>query len=726
MARAGRVSVQDIPLVLDIEKYSIRSCPYHLSLHRTTSTSTAMTYPRPINFNAHGLSIGDIDSRWLTLTRLARLVPYFVLYSLIAILFFFFVRFVRRRRRRARGKRLEAEHKAAELARLHQQLAVKNRRSEVLRRIGNRNWSRMVDARASRRRTQAQLSQRTHEGLITARRHALQVAAMHAAQVAISKASAAELAEQSVRFSNQLVAIRRHAYRCVAQSVAQAAAHRALSSQLVDQSRRRAFQAAASAAANSAVSKSSVSQFAALSARHHEDLLAARRSTFKAVAQAAAFSANNKTLALQLAAAQSQLRHHQATQSNALQALGVNSFDEAIHAKSTREADLSTAGARIRSLDNQVAVLRLSNGIMEAEHTEEIADKDQRLQALQQRFDEQAKAGADSQAIAQAREAILSSELDSRTSEFKALQHRLDEQASVHATSLASAQERETHLTSELSSCTTDLKFAHEELEAVNIECATIQEELHEVTARADQQKARIMKLQSDIQELGQCATKLSANYEERLRAAEGQAQDQSSVITSLREQLCELQHNRQPAEAVHTEDCLLSPPPTPELSESRYCAPPSPPLTDEAPLSPPPSPDVSDSVCTLGDAEDGYEDELLITSFPRLSPPEPVDPSNGRWVGASLHRGVILCRAFKFRGTTLVGPPSPERKQDIVLFDISTFGLPENRPDIPEPPLPPPPRTYARPKSPARFRSRLARKHWTDFLPEDSEYATF
>ena len=83
----------------------------------------------PIVYLAHNLPIGDTKSRWLALTQLARLIPYFILFSLIAILFAIFVRFVRRCLRRARRRRFAAVNQAAEVVRLRRRLIVRARRA---------------------------------------------------------------------------------------------------------------------------------------------------------------------------------------------------------------------------------------------------------------------------------------------------------------------------------------------------------------------------------------------------------------------------------------------------------------------------------------------------------------------------------------------------------------------------------------------------------------------
>ncbi|VDB87257.1 unnamed protein product [Peniophora sp. CBMAI 1063] len=639
---------------------------------------------RHIDYHAHGLSLGDFnDARWLALTKLARLIPYFVLYSLIVVIFTVFVRLVRHLRRRTRRKRLDAEHQSLEFTRLQQQLAAKDRQSHVLRRIGNRNYTRMVDARAAQRRTQAQLTQHQNNAVLAAHRHAFQLVALQTSRAASDMASTTQLATQSQLFDAQLHDVRRHVLKAAASAAAQVALRNAASAELVDRSHRRTYQSAASAAARIAARNASTLELAEQSRRHDQELLAARRATFIAVAQTTASFAANKSLLAQLAITQSQLRDNQAAQSLALQALGANSFEEAIHNK--RICDEEHA----KALENQTAVLKLTFGIMEVTHTEELAAKDYELHVLQQRSAEQAAAHAAYQAETREREAQLTSALAFRTTEFESLQQRSDKQTRKYAAERAGAQERETCLTAELFSLSTDLKFAHEELEAVNIECATYQEKLHAADVLADKREARIAVLKANVQELGACAKDLSSNYEERLRIADQHARDQHETIISLREQLDELQCAAAPTVAAQPDGGLPSPPPSPA-----------------APLCSTLSDDGLDPSYTSIDDED---DDIPITTLTRLPPPPPVDARNRRWIGPSLRRGVLICGVFSGYGPPLVDKPSPERRLELIIDDIGDVGLPGNLPELPLsalPPPPPSPKTYPRPKTPHRTRT--------------------
>lgn len=415
------------------------------AIHRTTSLSTTMSYPRHVIYNAHGLSLGDFnDARWLALTKLARLIPYFVLYSLIALLYVAF----RRWRRRTRRRRLDAEHQSADFLRLQQQLVSKERQAHTLKCIGNRYYASMVNARTSQCQTRAQLVQHQKDVHLSAHRHAFQLATMYAARIASDKASVAQLSTQFKSLDAQLLIARRLTFKAVAETVAQVAKRKGLSAKLLDQYRHRASQSAA---------------LADQSFRHDEDLLAARRVAFKAIAQAAATTAINKTLLAQLSSAQSQLRNTRTVQSMALQALGANSFAEAIHDKHVRDEELSKVQARTKALENQTAVLKLISGLTDGEHTEEITEKDQSLETLQQRFDQQANAYASYQAGAQEREAqlsctflslavrpsiliMLSAELASHNSELKTLEQRFDDQVTAHMAYQAGAQGREAQL----------------------------------------------------------------------------------------------------------------------------------------------------------------------------------------------------------------------------------------------------------------------------------------
>ncbi|VDB87250.1 unnamed protein product [Peniophora sp. CBMAI 1063] len=615
-----------------------------------------MSNLRHIDYHAHGLSLGDFnDARWLALTKLARLIPYFVLYSLIVVIFAAFVRLVRHLRRRTRRKRLDAEHQSLEITRLQQQLAAKDRQSHVLRHTGNRNYTRMVDARAAQRRTQAQLTQHQISAALTAHRHAFQLAALQTSRAASEMASAAQLVTQSQMLDAQIHEARRHVFKAAAEAATQVAVRIAVSAQLVDQSRRRSYQSAASGAARIAARKASALELAEQSRRHDQELLAARRVTFIAVAQAAASVATNKALLAQLTLCQSQLRDSQAAQLTALQALGVNSFEEAIHNKRICDKELTQTKQHGKALENQTAVLRLTSGIMEVTHAEEIAAKDHQLRTLHERSDEQAIARAAHQAEEQEREAQLTSALASRTTELKSLLQRSDKQTRAYAAERAGAQEREASLSAELSSLSTDLKFAHEELEAVNIECATYQEKLQAADALADKREARITVLKANVQELGACASKLTDNYEERLRIAGQHARDQDETIASLRERLNELQCAARPT-VSRPDDGLPSPPPSPA-----------------APSCSTPSDDGLDPSCTSINDED---EDLPITTLTRLPPPPPVDARNRRWIGPSLRRGVLICGVFSGYGPPLVDKPSPERRLELIIDDIGDVGL--------------------------------------------------
>ncbi|KZV65896.1 hypothetical protein PENSPDRAFT_111093 [Peniophora sp. CONT] len=529
----------------------------------------------------------------------------------------------------------------------------------------------MSDARAAGHQGQAEMDKQKNNELITVHRHAIQLVIMRAAQVAAAK----HLVKQSLNLGFQLLIANRHAYKAAAETASQVAIRKMLSSQLAEQSRRRAFQATVAAAAHSAAGKAFASHLVEQSTRHNEELLAERRSTFKAVAQAAAFAATAKALAVQLTAAQLQPRDVQTAQL-AFQALEVDSFDGVIHAKCMREAELFQAGARIGTLEKQVAALKLSSSRIATKHAGEIADKDWKLQALNERFDEQTCEITASNADTQEREAQLSLKLTSRTRELAALQQCSDEQAIIHAAAMTNAQKREAHLTCkgpyppiqytaltllsvELFSCTTDLKSAHKEVEAVNIECAAAAEQLREASIRADMRKADIIGLY--IEGLGACATKLSANYERRLCIDGQQAQDQREVVTALRQRLHELQCADESA-ADEPEGCLPSPPPTPEL---------------------PPSPMLSNSgfepSCVLPGAED--KEHLSITTLNRLPPPFPVDVRNQRWIGPSFRRGVLLCGVFSGYGPTLIDKPSLTRNLQPIIDDISTVGIPRTLP---------------------------------------------